>query len=54
MIVIMIKYVCFLAGDDSYKSLVADGFERAEPVVEEHLVNGGGVLVLYTMGTIHN
>ena len=48
------KYVCFLAGDDSYKSLVADGFERAEPVVEEHLVNGGGVLVLYTMGTIHN
>ena len=44
------KYVCFLAGDDSYKSLVADGFERAEPVVEEHLVNGGGVLVLYTMG----
>lgn len=43
------KFFCYFDDYSLYKELVDTGFERANPVVEHHLLNEGAILLIYTM-----
>jgi hypothetical protein len=43
------KFFCYLDDYSLYKELVDTGFERANSVVERHLLDEGAILLIYTM-----